>query len=152
MKNMYAVKCIYKTSLHNFDDDSEINYLNQFEERIFLIKAKSFDDAESKCETYALEYEDTYINPYGEIVKTTLYEILDIYSVFDTNRKNNIEVYSNIFYNSEEQLKKSLSVNYPIKKKKINDKKFSYIEFNGFDDSVDENTKKKVIEKLKEME
>ena len=92
MKNMYAVKCIYKSTLYKLDDNSEIKYPNQFEERIFLIKAKSLEDADSKCEKYALEYEDSYINPYGEIVKTTLYEILDVYQIFDTNKKNNIEV------------------------------------------------------------
>ena len=103
------------------------------------------EDADSKCEKYALEYEDSYINPYGEIVKTTLYEILDVYQIFDTNKKNNIEVYSNIFYNSEKQLKKSLAVNHPIRNKKNNKERFSYIEFNGFDESVDEETRKKVL-------
>ena len=97
MKNMYAVKCIYKSTLYKLDDNSEIKYPNQFEERIFLIKAKSLKDADSKCEKYALEYEDSYINPYGEIVKTTLYEILDVYQIFDTfNRyelKMNYDIY-----------------------------------------------------------
>lgn len=144
MKNMYAIKCIYKSSLYKLDDNSEINYPNQFEERIFLIKAKSLEDADSKCEKYALEYEDSYINPYGEIVKTTLYEILDVYQIFDTNKKNNIEVYSNIFYNSEKQLKKSLAVNHPIRNKKINKERFLNVEFEGFDESVDNNIKKVV--------
>ena len=152
MKNMYAVKCIYKSTLYKLYDNSEIKYPNQFEERIFLIKAKSLEDADSKCEKYALEYEDSYINPYGEIVKTTLYEILDVYQIFDTNKKNNIEVYSNIFYNSEKQLKKSLAVNHPIRNKKINKERFSYIEFNGFDESVDDETRKKVMERLNRVE
>ena len=150
MKNMYAVKCIYKSTLYKLDDNSVIEYPNQFEERIFLLKAKSLEDADSKCEKYALEYEDSYINPYGEIVKTTLYEILDVYQIFDTNKKNNIEVYSNIFYSSEKQLKKSLAVNHPIRNKKINKERFSYIEFNGFDESVDEETRKIVMNILKE--
>lgn len=152
MKNMYAIKCIYKSSLYKLDDNSEIDYPNQFEERIFLIKAKSLEDADNKCEKYALEYEDSYINPYGEVVKTTLYEILDIYQIFDTHKKNNIEVYSNIFYNSEKQLKNSLSVNHPIKNKNVNRKRFVNIEFNGFDESVDDETRKKVMERLNRVE
>ena len=144
MKNMYAIKCIYKSSLYNLQDNSKIDYIDSFEERMFLIRAKSLEDASKKSEKYALEYEDEYINPYGEIVKTTLYEILDIYVIFDTNDRNNIEVYSNIFYCSEKQLEKSLSVNYPLRNKKINYKRFLNVEFEGFDESVDNNIKKVV--------
>ena len=145
MKNMYAAKCIYKTSLYNLDE-TKIDYIDQFEERIFLIKAKSLDDADKKSKKYALEYEDTYINPYGEIVKTRLYEILDIYELFEDNRKNNIEVYSNIFYTTDKQLNKSLSVSYPYKRKKVNNKRFEFLKFNGFDESVDEETKKQIMD------
>ena len=63
-----------------------------------------------------------------------------------------MEVYSNIFYCSEDQLKRSLAVNHPIRRKNVNPKRFFNVEFNGFDESIDENTRNLVIEKLNEME
>lgn len=152
MKNMYAIKCIYKTSLYNLLDNSKIDYVDSYEERVLLVKANSFEIAEKKAEKIALEYEDEYINPYGELVKTTLYEILDIFELLDSSIKNGVEVYSNIFYCSEDQLKRSLAVNHPIRRKNVNPKRFFNVEFNGFDESIDENTRNLVIEKLNEME
>ena len=152
MKNMYAIKCIYKTSLYNLLDNSKIDYVDSYEERVFLVKANSFEIAEKKAEKIALEYEDEYINPYGELVKTTLYEILDIFELLDSSIKNGVEVYSNIFSCSEYQLNRSFAAIHPIRRKQVNPKRFFNVEFNGFDESIDENTRNLVIEKLNEME
>lgn len=87
-----------------------------WEERIILIKASSMEEADMKCEKMAKEYESEHVNPYNQIVKVRLYTILDMFAVFDTTARTNIEVYSNIFDATEEEVEKMLDVEYPIEK------------------------------------
>ena len=47
MKNMYAVKCLYKITAYNVNGD-KLDYPPVWEERIFLVKANDFDDADKK--------------------------------------------------------------------------------------------------------
>jgi hypothetical protein len=72
------------------------------------------EDADLKSEKIAKEYESEYVNIHNQIVKIRLYTIVDIFATFDTNARTNIEVYSNIFNATEEEVEKMLDVEYPI--------------------------------------
>ena len=72
------------------------------------------EEADSKCEKIAKEYESDYVNIYNQMVKVRLYTIIDIFATFDTNARTNIEVYSKMFDATEEEVKKMLDVQYPI--------------------------------------
>lgn len=114
MKNMYAVKCMYQSKFYSMENELLDEVMPSWEERIILIKASSLEDADLKCEKIAKEYESEYINIYNQLVKVILYTIVDIFAVFDTNERTNIEVYSNIFDATEEDVEKMLDVEYPI--------------------------------------
>ena len=114
MKNMYAVKCLYQFKFYSMENELLEDVMPGWEERIILIKAASMEDADSKCEKMAKEYESEYTNPYNQIVKVRLYTIIDIYATYDTTARTNIEVYSNMFDATEEDVEKMLDVEYPI--------------------------------------
>ena len=114
MKNMYAVKCLYQSKFYSADDKLLDEHIPGWEERIILIKASSMEEADLKCEKMAKKYESDYINVYNQIVKVRLYAIIDIFATFDTNARTNIEVYSNMFDASEEDVKKMLDIEYPV--------------------------------------
>ena len=114
MKNMYAVKCLYQFKFYSMENELLDDIMPTWEERIILIKAASMEEADLKCEKMAKEYESEHINPYNQIVKVRLYTILDIFAIFDTTARTNIEVYSNIFDATEEEVEKILDVEYPI--------------------------------------
>ena len=114
MKNMYAVKCLYQFKFYSMENELLEDVMPGWEERIILIKAASMEDADSKCEKMAKEYESEYTNPYNQIVKVRLYTIVDIFATFDTTARTNIEVYSNMFDATEEEVEKMLDVEYPI--------------------------------------
>ena len=44
------------------------------------------------------------------------FAIVDIFAIFDTNSRTNIEVYSNLFDATEEQVEKMLDIEYQIDK------------------------------------
>ena len=85
-----------------------------WEERIILIKASSMEDADRKCEKIAKTYESEYINTDNQKVKVRLYTVIDIFAIYDTNARTNIEVYSKMFVATEEEVNKMLDVEYPI--------------------------------------
>ncbi len=114
MKNMYAVKCLYKYNLYNQKNEFIKDLTPGFEERIILLKANSLEEAENKAEAYAKEYETEYTNVDNQILKVKLYEIIDIFAVFDTDEKDNIEVYSKMFNATEEEVENILDVMYPV--------------------------------------
>ena len=114
MKNMYAVKCLYQSAFYSADNKLLDEVIPSWEERIILIKASSMEEADSKCEKIAKEYESDYVNIYNQMVKVRLYTIIDIFATFDTNARTNIEVYSKMFDATEEEVKKMLDVQYPI--------------------------------------
>ena len=113
MKNMYAIKCLYQSKFYSMDNKLLDANTFEWEERIILIKASSMEEADLKSEKTAKEYESEYVNIYNEIVKVRLYQVIDIFVVFDTNARTNIEVYSNIFDATEEEIEKMLDVEYP---------------------------------------
>ena len=114
MKNMYAIKCLYQSKFYTMDGESLDDIMPSWEERIILIKASSMEEADSKCEKIAKEYESEYVNVCNQRVKVRLYTIVDIFATFDTNARTNIEVYSNMFDATEEDVEKMLDVEYPI--------------------------------------
>lgn len=117
MNNMYAVKCLYKYSYYNQENELIEEVIPSWEERIILIKADNMDDADKKSIIFAKEYENEYINVNNQIVKVELYEILDIFTIFDNDEKNNMEVYSKIFDANQEEIENMLDILYPLKEK-----------------------------------
>ena len=115
MKNMYAVKCLYKYSYYNQENELIEEVIPSWEERIILIKADNMDDADKKSIIFAKEYENEYINVNNQIVKVELYEILDIFTIFDNDEKNNMEVYSKMFDANQEEIENMLDILYPLK-------------------------------------
>ena len=110
---MYAIKCLYWSKFYK-EDNTLIEEPPLWEERIILIKAESLDDADKKSEKIAKTYEYDYVNVYNENVKVRLYAVIDIFAVFDTNARTNIEVYSNYFDATVEEVEKMLQIEYPI--------------------------------------
>ncbi len=100
MWKVFAVKTIYRTSVTGepfATDESYSNQFDQIEERVFTIKARSFDEAIKRAEAEAEEYADgSHINPYGQDVTQEYTGIAGAYEPFD-NVPANIEVYSNTF-------------------------------------------------------
>ena len=117
MNNMYAVKCLYKYSYYNQENELIEEVIPSWEERIILIKADNMDDADKKSIIFAKEYENEYINVNNQIVKVELYEILDIFTIFDNDEKNNMEVYSKMFDANQEEIENMLDILYPLKEK-----------------------------------
>ncbi len=114
MKNMYAIKSLYITRVYTMDGKLLDDIMPGWEERIFLIKASSMDEADLKCEKIAKEYESDYVNVLNQRVEVRLYTIVDIFAIFDTNARTNIEVYSKMFDATEEEVEKMLDVEYPM--------------------------------------
>lgn len=113
MKDMYAVKCLYQSRFYSVDHTLLADVMPAWEERIILMKASSMEEAELKCEKMAKEYESVYTNVHNQIVQVSLYAIVDIFAIFDTNARTNIEVYSKMFDASEADVEKMLDVEYP---------------------------------------
>ena len=94
----YAVKTLYRTSARGrpvrrdaaFDPNAAL-----IEERVLLVRARSFDEAIRKGEDEAREYarRPTYRNPYGQRVTTKYLEVCDAFNLFD-EPANRREVYS----------------------------------------------------------
>ena len=114
MKNMYAVKCLYSYKFYDINHSLIEDITPSWDERIILIKANSVEEVENKINKYAKEYENSYINEDNQIVEIRLYEVIDIYALFDTNDRTYIEVYSNIFSAKEKDIKKVLNITYPL--------------------------------------
>ena len=129
MKNWYTVKCIYKWAVYERDSEVVLEQFSQFEERIFLIKAETSDEADELSEKYALEYESEFINPYKQKVKILLIEIVDIFELWDMKISNNTEVYSTLFKATRQQVTDCLDVFYPLNNE--SDDHLCHIKYNG---------------------
>lgn len=116
MKNMYAIKCLYQYKFYDKNDELLKDIIPGWEEKIILIKASSLEQADKKCKVIAKEYESDYENVDNQIVKVRLYEILDIFAIFETIDRTNIEVYSKMFNAEVEEVEKILDIEYPIKR------------------------------------
>ena len=116
MKNMYAVKCLYRFQYYTLDGKLIDEAHPCWEERIILIRASSMDEADLKCEKIAKEYEDEYTNARNQVVKVKLHTIIDIFATYDTNARTNIEVYSKMFDATEQEIDTMLDIEYPLEK------------------------------------
>lgn len=93
----FGVKTVFRTETKGkassvdsvYDPDATL-----VEERIILIRARSFDEAIAKAESEAKLYEvKTHSNFYGQTVKTRYLNACDAFELFDDPGPN-IEVYS----------------------------------------------------------
>ncbi len=73
----------------NFDADATL-----IEERVVLIKARSFDEAIKKGEKEAKNNLSEYKNFYGQKVKQRYLEVCDAFELFDEPNENGVEVFS----------------------------------------------------------
>lgn len=73
----------------NFDEDVTL-----IEERIVLIKARSFDEAIKKGEKEAKSNLSEYKNFYGQKIKQRYLEVCDAFELFDEPNENGIEIFS----------------------------------------------------------
>ncbi len=78
-----------KTVDGNFDSDATL-----LEERVVLIKARSFDEAIKKDENEAANYLSEYKNFYGQKVKQRYLKVCDAFELFDDPNENCVEVFS----------------------------------------------------------
>jgi hypothetical protein len=75
----------------NYDDDSTM-----LEERVVLIKARTFDEAIRKGEKDANENSSDYRNFYGQTVRLRYLECCDAFELFEEPTQNGVEVFSSI--------------------------------------------------------
>ncbi len=95
--NWYGVKTLTrweaigkpKSIDENFDEDVTL-----VEERIVLIKARSFDEAIKKGEKEAKNNLSEYKNFYCQEVKQRYLEVCDAFELFDEPNENGVEVFS----------------------------------------------------------
>ena len=82
----YGVKVIFTYSV---DNDKEKFY----EETIYMVEAKSFEDAYEKVEKYINKYDFDHMNPKNRLVKREKIELLDCFLAFE-EEDNVQEIYS----------------------------------------------------------
>ena len=75
----------------NFNEDATL-----IEERVVLIKARSFDEALKKGEKVAKEYLSQYKNFYGQLVRQRYLEVCDAFELFDEPNETGVELFSSI--------------------------------------------------------
>lgn len=98
MWKIYAVKTIYRTKAIGKPTATDKYYrraLDMIEERIVLIKARSFSEAIKKGEKEAIKYTSTehHINPYGQKVVQKYIGSIDAFETFEDMAENK-EMYS----------------------------------------------------------
>jgi uncharacterized protein DUF4288 len=93
----FGVKTVFRTEAHgkpNSLDESYDAEATLVEERVVLIRARSFDEAISKAEAEAQTYaSEEYRNPYGQSVKQRYLWACDAFELFDQPGAG-VEVYS----------------------------------------------------------
>ncbi len=105
MKKLYGVKIIMRSAVEK--ENHTIEYF--YEELIVSVNAENIDDVFYKARKYAEGYCDEHENPYGETVKTEIYNISDCFEIFD-EEDDVREVYSKFYFKdgtecSSEELK-----------------------------------------------
>jgi len=98
---VYSVKTLYRTNAIGKPKKVNDDYLEDLvliEERIFTLKARTYDEAISKGEKEAISYasETSHINPYGQEVKQEYIGYIDAFEPFEEVAPN-IEVFSSTF-------------------------------------------------------
>ncbi len=87
----YSVKVMFTYSI-------EPDNRKFYEETIYLVDAKSFDDAYEKTEEYTKKFDLEHINPKGQKVKTEKVDFVDCFLAFD-EEDGVQEIYSAILKN-----------------------------------------------------
>jgi hypothetical protein len=68
-----------------------------YEDRIVMVKAISFEDAEKKLQPGFKQYGTPYLNPYGYMVRWTFERVLDVYEMGDEKiDPQGVEVFSSL--------------------------------------------------------
>ena len=98
MWKIYAVKTIYRNKAIGNPKTTDKDYrcdLDMIEERIVLIKARSFSEAIKKGEKEANKYAsfESHINPYGQKVVEKYIGSIDAFEPFDDIAENK-EIFS----------------------------------------------------------
>lgn len=92
----YCVKMTIALEIEN-----QIKGNQTIEERIVLIKAKSFENAYEKIDKQRKDYSEPYLNKYGELVKWKIESLDDCYvtdigSIKDLDSPEGVEIYSKL--------------------------------------------------------
>lgn len=96
----YGVKVLYESivtgkPILEYIDENYTTGMRVLEESIIIVKAQSFEQAWKIAENkFIKEAEMTYENPYGEMVKCQLVDIIDTYHMFEEPCISGTEVYS----------------------------------------------------------
>lgn len=96
IERYYSVKARFAIQIEN-----RTKGIQTYEDRILLMKAKNGEDAKRKLVKKFKNYEEPYLNPYGELVRWKFEEFIDlyetVYSSMDdmlSDEKEGIEVFS----------------------------------------------------------
>jgi hypothetical protein len=138
MWKVYAVKTLYPTKTVGKAKAIDSAYLDNYhliEERIFTLKARSFDEAISKGEKEAIRYakETSHFNPCGQKVVQKYIGSIDAFEPFE-EIKANVEVFSTTYLLNKTVSNEQITDNMfgkEIKKEKRLRKKFLDCEFSG---------------------
>jgi hypothetical protein len=106
--NWYSARIILESILESADP-SLPQKEKLFEDRIFVFRAPTDDEARLKAEKLAQEARHEYRNEYGETVSWVFRDLLDVKQLFDPEINDGTEVYSALIGEAElENLKKVL--------------------------------------------
>ena len=98
-KKWYSVKLIYVNRVNGkpienlVDEHFKQDYI-AYEERIVLVRAKSFGKAYKKAIKMAKSEEEDYENIYGQRVQFRYLDAVDCFELFDEKVRDKTEVYS----------------------------------------------------------
>jgi len=101
MWEVYSAKTTYRTSASGkpkFTDSNFRDNIDLIEERVFTLKARSFEEAISKAEKEAKSYakETNYKNQYGQNIRQRYLENIDVFKPYDPIQAN-VEVFSTTY-------------------------------------------------------
>lgn len=98
----YSVKILFE-SVHIKNEDISDNPYDEklFEESIFLIKAKTEEQAYDNGKEHGIKAQTEYLNVYGETVRWTFIKVIDVFELSDDNIESGTEVYSRFIFAKE---------------------------------------------------
>lgn len=119
--NNYGVKIIFKYKAVSEPDPTLVDQyydknIQNYEEIIYLIKAKDFDETFEKAKIQADKHfnDVDLVDGYGRKVVLDSYEIINAFHMFDKRLVNGTELYSNIFNTTNRKLNNILDEMYSL--------------------------------------
>ena len=111
----YSVKVLFESvHIKNYKTSHNPHDEKLFEESIFLVKAKTEEQAYDIGKEHGIKAQTEYLNYYGETVRWTFIKIIDIFELSDDNIESGTEVYSRfIFAKGNDDVDKVLERYYP---------------------------------------